>query len=96
MHIILLPLVWTHLISASPFTLKPQVRHTLFIQPKFIPPWNVTECMVCYTGESLILYVLFGKDTSGCPGKMFSVYFQLKCNNCFLTRYEKNSVFSKT
>lgn len=74
MHIILLPLVWTHLISASSFTLKSQVRHT-FIQPKFILPWSVTESTVCYTGERHIWYVLFGKDTSGCAVKTFSVYF---------------------
>lgn len=59
MHMILLPLVWTHLIAASSFTLKPQMRHTLYIQPKHTSRC-VTEVIVCYTGESLgIWYVIF-------------------------------------
>lgn len=82
MHIILLPLVWSHLISASSFTLKPQVRHTLYIQPKRTSSWSVTEVTVCYTGESLgIWYMLFGKDISGFAVKIYSIYSPSKCNN---------------
>lgn len=70
MHIILLPLVWTHLIPASSFTLEPQVRHTLHIKPKFTPPRSVTKVQ-CVMLQSLICYVLFGNDTSGCAVKLF-------------------------
>lgn len=52
MHIILLPLLWTHLISASSFTLKPQVRHILYIQPKLTSPWSVKK-LQCATLERL-------------------------------------------
>lgn len=83
MHIILLPLVWTHLISASSFTLKPQVRHILYIHPKLTSPQSVTEITGCYTGETLgIWQVLFGKDISGFTVKMLCIYFQSKSNNC--------------
>ena len=77
MHIILLPLVWTHLISAGSFTLKPQVRHTSSIQPKLTSPWSITKVTVCYTGKSLgIQYVLFGKCMLGFAVKMLSIYFK--------------------
>lgn len=52
MHIILLPLLWTHLISASSFTLKPQVRHILYIQPKLTSPWSAKK-LQCATLETL-------------------------------------------
>lgn len=82
MHIILLPLVWTHLISASSFALKPQVRHTLYIQPKHASSRSVTEVTVCYTGQSLGIWCV-GKDISGFAAKMYSISFLSKSNCSF-------------
>lgn len=87
MHIILLPLVWTHLISASSFTLKPQVRHILYIHPKLTSPQSVTEITGCYTGETLGSWqVLFGKDIFL---RCFPFIFNLRVKIVLLIKYEK-------
>lgn len=91
MHIILLPLVWTHLISASSFTLKPQVRHTLCIQSKCTSSQCYKSSSVLYWRVSWNLVRAFWKRfLRFCSKNAFNLF--LSVTIVLLMTYEKKSL----
>lgn len=87
MHIILLPLVWTHLISAGSFALKPQVRHIYIFSPNALLP-GVLQKLQCVTRDSHLGFDVLEKISQVLQLKCIQFLFYLSLI-VLLIRYEK-------